>query len=212
MDILKLGEDAAKGAAAGSIIPGFGTALGAAGGVALDLAPQLGQWLFGPQADATIQAVQTAVQTVTGATEATAQVAALADPDLAGQLRLQLASIAAQSAAASAKANQDALAAQLADIANARSTTLDLAHAGSTMAWGAPAVSVIVLITFGSVMALTLFHSLPAGAEPILNVLLGTLGAMATSVVSYWVGSSAGSARKDDRLARLLDANTSSSN
>lgn len=34
----------------------------------------------------------------------------------------------------------------------------------------------------------------------VLNVLLGTLGAMSTSVVSYWVGS----ARKDVRLASLL--------
>jgi membrane protein DedA with SNARE-associated domain len=39
----------------------------------------------------------------------------------------------------------------------------------------------------------------------VLNVLLGTLGAMATSVVGYWVGSSAGSARKDARLATLAD-------
>lgn len=39
-----------------------------------------------------------------------------------------------------------------------------------------------------------------------LNVLLGTLGAMATSVVTYWVGSSAGSARKDARLAHLAGA------
>jgi len=39
----------------------------------------------------------------------------------------------------------------------------------------------------------------------VLNVLLGTLGAMATSVVSYWVGSSAGSARKDARLASLAE-------
>ena len=36
----------------------------------------------------------------------------------------------------------------------------------------------------------------------VLNVLLGTLGAMATNVVGYWVGSSAGSARKDARLAQ----------
>jgi len=35
-----------------------------------------------------------------------------------------------------------------------------------------------------------------------LNVLLGTLAAMATNVVGYWVGSSAGSARKDARLAQ----------
>ena len=38
----------------------------------------------------------------------------------------------------------------------------------------------------------------------VVNVLLGTLGAMATSVVGYWVGSSAGSARKDARLSELV--------
>ena len=37
----------------------------------------------------------------------------------------------------------------------------------------------------------------------VLNVLMGTLGAMATSVVNYWVGSSAGSDRKDEHLANL---------
>lgn len=209
MDFLKLGADAAKGAAAGSIVPGIGTALGAAGGLALDLAPELGQWLFGPQADSTVKAVQAAVATVTGATDAAAQVSALANPETAGQLRLQLANIAADRAATAAKATQDALVAQLADVANARSVTLGLVQSHSPMAWGAAVVSIIVLITFGSVMAMALFRSLPSNAEPILNVLLGTLGAMATSVVSYWVGSSAGSARKDARLAKLTE-NTAS--
>ena len=72
------------------------------------------------------------------------------------------------------------------------------------MAWGAAVVSVIVLLTFGGVMAMALFRSLPPNAEPVLNMLLGTLGAMATSVVAYWVGSSVGSARKDARLASLI--------
>ena len=35
-----------------------------------------------------------------------------------------------------------------------------------------------------------------------LGVLLGTLAAMATSTVGYWVGSSAGSAQKTDLLYR----------
>lgn len=38
----------------------------------------------------------------------------------------------------------------------------------------------------------------------VLNVLLGSLTTMATSVVSYWVGSSIGSVRKDARIANLL--------
>ena len=39
----------------------------------------------------------------------------------------------------------------------------------------------------------------------VLNVLLGTLAAMATNVVGYWVGSSVGSARKDARLAQRTE-------
>ena len=73
----------------------------------------------------------------------------------------------------------------------------------SVISWGAPVVSVVVLVTFGGVVSLTLLRTIPVGSEAVLNVLLGTLGAMATNVVGYWVGSSAGSARKDDRLAEV---------
>ncbi|HEY0206362.1 MAG TPA: hypothetical protein VGC15_19700 [Acetobacteraceae bacterium] len=73
----------------------------------------------------------------------------------------------------------------------------------SVMSWGAPVVSVVVLVTFGGVVSLTLLRTIPSGSEAVLNVLLGTLGAMATNVVGYWVGSSVGSARKDDRLAEV---------
>lgn len=68
------------------------------------------------------------------------------------------------------------------------------------MAWSAPVISAVVLLTFGGVMGMVLLNGMPAGSETAANMLLGTLAAMATSVVSYWVGSSAGSARKDDRL------------
>jgi len=74
------------------------------------------------------------------------------------------------------------------------------------LAWGAPIVSVVVLLTFGGVVSLTMLRTIPAGSETVLNVLLGTLAAMATNVVGYWVGSSAGSARKDERLAEVARA------
>ena len=204
MDWVQVGADAAKGAAAGSVVPGIGTALGAAGGVALDLAPELGQWLFGPGSANTVKAVENVVQTVTGSADAGDQVQALTNPDLARTLRIQLASIAATSCADAAKAAQDQLVAQLADVANARATTVQLAQTGSPMAWGAAVVSVVVLTTFAGAMLMTLLRAIPENAEPVLNVLLGSLTAMATSVVSYWVGSSVGSARKDDRIANLL--------
>lgn len=203
MDFEQVVADVAKGAAAGSIVPGVGTALGAAGAVALDLAPELGRWLFGSNAAPVTAAVQAALVATTGATDPDAQSAALQDPATASALRIQLAQIAAQQASTSEAAIHQAIASQLADVANARATTVQLVGNGSAMAWGAPVVSLVVLITFGAVMSLVLFRAIPAGSETVLNVLLGTLGAMATSVVSYWVGSSVGSARKDDRLSKI---------
>ena len=198
-----MAADMARGAAAGSVVPGVGTALGAAGGLVLDLAPELGRWLFGAEPGPVVQAVQSAVAAVTGTHDAAAQAAALEAPDVASALRVRLAEIAAGQANAADAALQARLVAQLADVASARAMTVELAHEGSAIAWGAPLVSVVVLATFGIVVSLVLFRAVPAGSEAVLNVLLGTLGAMATSVVGYWVGSSAGSARKDDRLARL---------
>lgn len=203
MDFGQMAVDAAKGAAAGSVIPGVGTTLGAVGGVVLDLAPEVGRWLFGANAAPAMAAVQAAVGAVTGATDPAAQAAALADPARAAALRVELARIAAEQAAAADASMQDALLARLQDVAGARAATVALAQAGSNIAWGTPVVSVVVLVTFGCVMAMALTRSMPAGAEPVLNVLLGTLGAMSTSVVGYWVGSSAGSARKEAQLAEL---------
>ena len=206
MDWRQMGEDAASGAAAGSVVPGIGTALGAAGAVALDLAPELGQWLFGPASAPVIGVVQGAIKSVTGAEQPDAQLKALADPALAGELRVRLAEIAATAASAASAEAHEQLVAQIADIASARSTTTQLAQAGSPLSWGAAIVSVVILATFGVAMAMTLLRAIPPNAEPVLNVLLGSLTAMATSVVSYWVGSSVGSVRKDARITDYLNS------
>ena len=155
--------------------------LGAAGSIALDLAPEIGRWLFGADAGPTVAAVAGAVAGVTGTSDPAAQLAALQDPAATGRLRVQLAAIAARAAASDASAPMP----------------------GSPLSWGAPLVSVVVLLTFGTVVVLAMFHEVPARSEALMNVMLGTLAAMATSIVGYWVGSSVGSARKDDRLARL---------
>ena len=210
MNLGSIASNAAKGALAGSVVPGFGTALGAVGSVVLDLAPELSRWLFGPGGDTTISAVQKAIGSVTGTSDPSMQAQTLANPERAAALRVELARIAAEQAAAEAASNQAILIAHFNDVADARATTAQLAQAGSNIAWGAPVVSVVVLLTFGGVVAMALTREMPAGAEPVLNVLMGTLGAMATSVVSYWVGSSAGSARKDARLASLTERGSTS--
>lgn len=205
MDFGKIAEDAARGAAAGSVVPGVGTALGVVGGIVLDLAPEVGRWLFGVNAGPAIAAVQDAIGVVTGSQDPSAQAAALMDPEKASALRVELARIAAEQATAAGAISQATLVARLGDVAGARAATLQLAQVGSGMAWGAGIVSVLVLVMFGVVVSIALTHALPPNGEAVLNVLMGTIGAMATSVVSYWVGSSAGSARKDARLASLAE-------
>jgi len=169
--------------------------------LALSLAPEIGKWLFGATGESVVQSVVQAVQSITGTTDqAAAQQALAANPQAAAQLRVQLAQIAAQQEAAARQADLDTLRAQLGDIQSARAQTVALAQAKSATQWAAPLISAVVLVTFGLVMWAALTRALPTGSETILNMLLGTLAAMATSVVGYWVGSSAGSERKTDLL------------
>lgn len=54
---------------------------------------------------------------------------------------------------------------------------------------------------FGSLAAM-LFFAPPEGTQEALYILLGYLGGMASSVVTYYYGSSAGSAAKNQLLAK----------
>jgi hypothetical protein len=175
--------------------------------LALSIAPEIGRWLFGSAGQATADAVVSAIQAVTGTNDAAVSAQMLsANPDAAAALRVKLAEIAAGREKAMRDADATLLASQLADVANARSQTVALASSKSAVQWAAPIVSVVVLATFGSVMLMALTRSLPAGSETLLNMLLGSLAAMTTSVVSYWVGSSAGSASKTEMLYRSTPA------
>ena len=64
---------------------------------------------------------------------------------------------------------------------------------------GAPAVSIVVLVTFGVVIGLAVSRTLPDSNGVMM--LIGALVSMATTVVGYWCGSSAGSKSKDDTIA-----------
>ncbi len=195
------GSDVSKGQTASALVNG----LGATSRMVLDLAPEMGRWLFGPGSAQVVSAVEAAIGAATGTSDPRLQADALANPDVASTLRVALAQIAGERETAAIVDAQAALVAQLASVTAAPTATAQLSQIGSSIAWGAPIISVIVLFTFGGVVAIALTRAMPAGAEPVLNVLLGTLGAMATSVVGYWVGSSAGSARKDVRLANLTE-------
>lgn len=91
----------------------------------------------------------------------------------------------------------------LRDRQGARDHTVALLDKGSAMAWGAPVVSLIVVIGF---VVLSLLAMKPEAAGVRSDVVLYLLGAwqsLATAVISYWVGSSAGSASKDVALKQM---------
>lgn len=157
--------------------------------VALALAPSLGRWLGGligsGSTDAAIGAAvatQAAemVRSVVGTDDPTEATAILdADPVKRAELQIRLAEIA--------NARETAY---YAEVANARQFNLDLVKQGSFLAWGAPMVSVAVLGLFTYVVV--------TGA--VLEVdIRETLKNLAVACVGYWIGSSRGSAAKDER-------------
>lgn len=188
---VNVGTGVAGGAALGPV----GMAIGGLVGLARSLTSQ-------PHAEAEAPALAEAAQDITGIADPV-QAAALiaADPVASEQFKLRALEVRAK-----AQADRDAhflaaLQTDAADRAGARAQTLALAQAGSPIAWGAPVVGVLVLAAFGAAMVLALLRAIPQGSETVINVLLGTLAAMATQVVNYYLGSSVGSARKDSVLA-----------
>ena len=94
-----------------------------------------------------------------------------------------------------------ALQATYADVADARSTTVQLAQMQSAIMWGAPIVSVIVLAGF--VLFSWLALTAPPDKREIVLFMLGAWQGLAVNVAGYWVGSSASSRSKDAALANF---------
>jgi hypothetical protein len=157
------------------------------------LAPGIVRALAGDKAGDVAQQVTSAVRAVAGTDDPAEVEIALRDPQRAADLRLELARIEAE-------AQREELRAVLADVADARAHTVALVKARSPIAWGAPIVSALVLIAFGCAVYVVLTRSLPPGSQEIALYTVGSLQTLAAAVVAYWVGSSAGSARKDEAL------------
>lgn len=162
----------------------------------LSLAPEMAAALFGPGADAVGDRVTQVVRQITGASEPEAAQQAIArDPQAASRLRVELARLAVEAAQSARRWELNALASGASKATSAAAT-----GGGLSASWAAPAVSCIVLVIFGVAVWVALRFPPPAGSETVVTMLLGTLAAMATAVVSYWVGSSAGSALKTELL------------
>lgn len=167
----------------------------------LNLAPTVASWVLGDKTGNAVEKITGIVGNVLGTDMNGDAIERALAADPATALAFKTALIKAE---AEARADEHAeVMAQLADVRSAREQTVGLAQAKSPLAWGAAIVSVLVLGTFGVMLYKVI--GAPAGAvlgESAQN-LLGMLGTMATGVVYYWVGSTAGSAAKTALVGSL---------
>ncbi len=150
--------------------------------------------------------------------EAVDQAIRSAPPEVA-QAKLAAAEAAATEEVARIKASvelaaieTDAFKAGIADNEAARQQTIALAQSGSAIAWGAPLLSVLVVISFGVILAIWLIHppQVDTASLSVLNILLGTQAAAFMQTVNYWLGSSASSRQKDNAISSALTSSQES--
>lgn len=157
--------------------------------------PSLTGMLLGQQAGNVATTVVKVAKEVFGSDDPSAiATAAAANPDLTALYIERV------------KAETEQFKAALLDVEGARKQTVDLAQGGSAIAWGAPVVSVVATVGFLLAVLVWMIHppSGDSGAIQILTMLVGSLSAGFTQVISYWLGSSAGSKDKDAALSTAL--------
>lgn len=98
------------------------------------------------------------------------------------------------------KADLDAI---LRDRQAARDQTMAFVEKGSSLQWGAPLVSVVVILGFVGLSFLAMKPESAGIRADVALYLLGAWQSLATAVVGYWIGSSAGSATKDAALKQI---------
>jgi membrane protein DedA with SNARE-associated domain len=68
----------------------------------------------------------------------------------------------------------------------------------------APALcSALAVLVFAGFVGLLFIKTIPDGMKDALMLLAGAAAAAYGQVISYWLGSSAGSAKKDEAISKL---------
>ncbi|WP_043834583.1 hypothetical protein [Muricoccus aerilatus] len=154
------------------------------------LAPIVGRLVAsigGEQAEAALTSVAGAVL---GGTDEAHVRAALADPQQVTAVAVRLAEIAAQRGAAADQARLEVMKAELAGMADARRQTVALAAQNSVLSWGAAVVTLILLGLFAAIVLGRLYVDVD---------IRETVKTLTIAAATYWIGSSRGSAVKDER-------------
>ena len=164
----------------------------------LNLAPTVASWVLGDKTGKAVDQVAGIIRQTTGL-EGDPADALAQNPELAFELKKAL----IEAEAADRQRQHDEIMAQIADVASARAQTVELAKAGSSIAWGAPVVSVLAVCVFAGFIYLLFAKSLPDGMKDALMLMAGSAAAGFGSVLNYWLGSSAGSAQKTSLMEAM---------
>lgn len=162
--------------------------------------PSIASWIFGDTTGKAVETVTGIARDVLGTDDpASIERAIGSNPELALQFKMAV----LQAQAEADRAEKEETLALLRDVQSAREQTIRLAEAGSAIAWGSPVVSVIITIAFAVMLYVSLTRILPGADSKFVDTLMGVLAAAQMQVVNYWLGSSRGSAMKDQALARV---------
>ena len=191
-------------------------------GIAAGVVPDIIKLIAGDKTGQLADQVGKAVADIVGTTNAgDAQTKLAANPPAQAALRQKLVELAleatkAQNAEASQQ-GQDALV----NTQGARSGLQALATTNRTIAWTAPTISYLVIGGFFIFLFVLvwLYWDRPVDANnqnnfivQIINIVVGALTAAFATVVNFWLGSSAGSQKKDDANLTLQQAQAERAN
>lgn len=170
------------------------------------VAPSLAVALGGPMAG---MAVKVIADQVLGRPEASVDevAAALSTGALSGEQIVALRAAEQALVLEMAKVEQAREAAAMDDAKSARQQTVDLAKEGSSIAWGAPVVSVLIVGGFFCCVLMLYFrgNDLAPNVTNLLNTLFGALILGFGQVCNYWLGSSAGSKKSGDAIRKIAE-------
>lgn len=172
------------------------------------LIPRIAEWIGGDESGGVASQVANVVSSVAGSMDPATVAAVLADPNKAGEIATEIARVGAERDRVLQEQITARLVAGLQDTANARSQTVELAKTGGLISWSAPIVSILVLVMFGAAFTMVMLvdRSYDERTTTIVNSLMGAMTLAFGSVINYWLGSSRGSAAKEE--ARASEAST----
>ena len=188
-------------------------------GIAVGILPDIIKLIAGDKtgqlADQVVKAVSDTLGT---ANAAEAQTKLATDAGAKAALQQKLAELALEATKAqNAEADQQRQDA-FSNTQGARSGLQALATTNSTIAWTAPTISYLVIVGFFAFLFVLvwLYWGKPVDNQnnfivQIINIAVGALTAAFATVVNFWLGSSAGSRKKDDANLTLQQAQSDQS-